>query len=54
MVLYQVSAYKTEMDSIAQFTDQEYSLEADTKYSASKLHTPDLSVAQLLKNLALL
>ena len=38
MVLDQVSAYKTEMDSIAQFTEQECSLEADTKYSAFKLY----------------
>ena len=38
VVLDQVSAYKTEMDSIAQFVEQECSLEADTKYSASKLY----------------
>ena len=34
----QVSAYKTEMDSIAQFVEQECSLEADIKYPASKLY----------------
>jgi putative DNA primase/helicase len=38
VVLDQVRAYKTEMDSIAQFIEQECSLEADTKYSASKLY----------------
>ena len=38
MVLDQVRAYKTEMDSIAQFVEQECSLAADTKYSASKLY----------------
>ena len=38
MVLDQVSAYKSEMDSIAQFIEQECSLEANAKYSASKLY----------------
>ena len=38
MVLEQVSAYKTEMDSIAQFIEQECRLEAEVKYSASKLY----------------
>ena len=38
MVLDQVSAYNTEMDCIAQFIEQEVSLEVDTKYSASKLN----------------
>ena len=38
VVLDQVSAYKTEMDSIAQFIEQEWSIEADTKYSAFKLY----------------
>ena len=38
VVLDQVATYKTEMDSIAQFIEQECSLEADTKYSASKLY----------------
>jgi len=38
VVLDQVSAYKTEMDSIAQFIEQECSLEADTKYLAAKLY----------------
>ena len=32
------SAYKTEMDSIAQFVEQECSLEPETKYPASKLY----------------
>ena len=34
----QVSAYKTEMDSIAQFVEQECILEPETKYPASKLY----------------
>ena len=38
MVLDQVSAYKTEMDSIAQFIEQECSVEADLKYPAAKLY----------------
>ena len=38
IVLDQVSAYKTEMDSIAQFVEQECSLEPETKYPASKLY----------------
>ena len=38
MVLDQVRAYKTEMDSIAQFIEQECSLETDNKCSASKLY----------------
>ena len=38
IVLEQVSAYKTEMDIIAQFVEQECSLEPETKYSASKLY----------------
>ena len=38
IVLDQVASYKTEMDSIAEFIDHECSLEADTKYSASKLY----------------
>ena len=38
IVLEQVSAYKTEMDSIAQFVEQECSLEPETKYPASKLY----------------
>ena len=38
VVLDQVNAYKTEMDSIAQFIEQECSLDADAKYSASKLY----------------
>ena len=38
MVLDQVRAYKTKMDSIAQFIEQECRLEVDIKYSASKLY----------------
>ena len=38
MVLDQVSACKTEMDSIVQFIEQECSLEADARYSAFKLY----------------
>ena len=38
IVLEQVSNYKTEMDSIAQFVEQECSLEPETKCAASKLY----------------
>ena len=38
IVLDQVATYKTEMDSIAQFVEQECSLEPETKYPASKLY----------------
>ena len=38
VVLEKVSAYKTEMDSIAQFVEQECSLESDAEYPASKLY----------------
>ena len=38
IVLEQVSAYKTEMDSIAQFVEQECDIDPDTRYSASKLY----------------
>ena len=38
VVLDQVSAYKIKMDNIAQFVEQECSLEADARYSASKLY----------------
>ena len=34
IVLEQVSAYKTEMDSIAQFVEQECDIDPDTRYSA--------------------
>ena len=37
-MLEQVSAYKTEMDSIAQFLEQECDIDPDTRYSASKLY----------------
>ena len=33
-----MSAYKTEMDSIAQFVEQECSLAAEAKYPASRLY----------------
>ena len=38
IVREQVSNYKTEMDSIAQFVEQECSLEPKTKCAASKLY----------------
>ena len=38
IVLEQVATYKTEMDSIAQFVEQECSLEPETKCAASKLY----------------
>ena len=38
VVLDQVASYKTEMDSIAQFVEQECSLEPETKCAASKLY----------------
>ena len=38
VVLDQVTAYKTEMDSIAQFVEQDCSVEADLKYPAAKLY----------------
>ena len=38
MVLDQIIASMTEIDSIAEFIEQEVSLEADTKYSAFKLY----------------
>ena len=48
VVLDQVSANKTEMDSIAQFVEQECSLEADAKYSASKLYEAYRQFCQIL------
>ena len=39
-VLEQVSAYKTEMDSFAQFIRDECKLDPDIKYPASKLTRP--------------
>ena len=38
IVLEQVSAYKTEMDSIAQFVEQECDIDPESRYSASKLY----------------
>ena len=38
VVLDQVNAYKIEMDSIAQFVEQECSLAAEAKYPASRLY----------------
>ena len=44
----QVSAYKTEMDSIAQFVEQECSLAAEAKYPASRLYEDYRHYCQLL------
>ena len=38
VVLDQVNAYKTEMDSIAQFVGQECDIDPNTKYPAAKLY----------------
>ena len=38
VVLDQVNAYKTEMDSIAQFVEQECDIDPNTKYPAAKLY----------------
>ena len=38
VVLDQVSAYKTEMDSVVQFVKQECSLAAEAKYQAPRLY----------------
>jgi len=38
VILDQVSAHNTEMDSIAQFVEQECSLAAEAKYPASRLY----------------
>jgi len=38
IVLEQVSAYKTEMDSIAQFVEQECDIDPETRHPASKLY----------------
>ena len=38
IVLEQVSACKTEMDSIAKFVEQECDIDPNTKYPASKLY----------------
>ena len=38
IVLDQISAYKTEMDSIAQFVDQECDLDPEAKFGASKMY----------------
>ena len=48
MVLYQVNAYKIEMNSIAQFIEQECSVEADTKYPASRLYEDYRHYCQVL------
>ena len=48
VVLDQVSAYKTEMDSIAQFVEQECSLESDAEYPASKLYEACRHYCQVL------
>ena len=48
MVLDQVRAYKTEMDSITEFVDHECSVEADLKYPASKLYEAYRHYCQIL------
>ena len=48
VVLDQVSAYKTEMDSIAQFVEQECSLAAEAKYPASRLYEDYRHYCQVL------
>ena len=48
VVLDQVSAYKTEMDSITEFVDHECSVEADLKYPASKLYEAYRHYCQIL------
>ena len=48
VVLDQVSAYKTEMDSIAQFVEQECSLAAEAKYPASRLYEDYRHYCQIL------
>ena len=48
MVLDQVSAYKTEMDSVAQFVEQECSLAAEAKYPASRLYEDYRHYCQIL------
>ena len=48
VVLDQVATYKTEMDSIAQFVEQECSLESETKYAAAKLYEDYRHYCQIL------
>ena len=48
VVLDQVSAYKTEMDSIAQFVEQACSLAAEAKYPASRLYEDYRHYCQIL------
>ena len=48
VVLDQVSAYKTEMDSIAQFVEQECSLATEAKYPASRLYEDYRHYCQIL------
>ena len=43
-----MSAYKTEMDSIAQFAEQERSLVAEAKYPASRLYEDYRHYCQIL------
>ncbi|WP_268873721.1 primase-like DNA-binding domain-containing protein, partial [Tritonibacter multivorans] len=38
IVLDQVAAYKTSMDSVSQFVDQECEIDTDAKFGASKLY----------------
>ena len=46
--LDQVSAYKTEMDSVVQFVKQEYSLAAEAKYQAPRLYENYRHYCQIL------
>ena len=48
VVLDHVSAYKIEMDCIAQFVEQECSLVAEAKYPASRLHEDYRHYCQVL------
>ena len=48
VVFEQVSAYKTQMDSIAQFVEQECSLAAEAKYPASRLYEDYRHYCQVL------
>ena len=48
VVLDQVSAYKTEMDSVTQFVKQECSLAAEAKYQAPRLYEDYRHYCQIL------
>ena len=49
IVLEQVSAYKIEMDSIAQFIEQECSLAVEAKYPTSRLYEDYRHYCQTLR-----